>query len=218
LNSEVSGIACTNSYIDPRFTFDNFVVGAGNEACYIACRTVAEKPGEIFNPLFIYGDVGLGKTHLVNAIANSLIKRDDLHIVYCTSERLVNKLIQFTRDGSKDFLRQYMYVDVLIVDDIQFITESINSRETLFQIFSAFGTVKKQIILTSDRNPKTMTTLMEKIPVYFNNALTVEVHQPDLETRLEILTMRANKADVNMNKDAAHWVAINFTALENRVE
>jgi len=96
-------------------------------------------------------------------------------------------------------------------NNIQFITESINSRKDLFQIFNAFDTVKEQIILVSDRNPKTITALMEKIPAYFNNALAVEVHQPDLETRLEILTMRANKADVNMNKDAAHWVASNFT-------
>ncbi len=201
-----------DGFIDPRFTFDNFVVGSGNEFCHAACRAVADKPGEIYNPLYLYGGVGLGKTHLINAVANSLINCDHIRIAYRTGERFTNELIQAIRNGSTDqFRNQYRQVDVLIIDDIQFIAGKDRTQEEFFHTFNALYEIKKQIILTSDRSPRELTNLMERLRSRFNWGLVADIQAPDLETRLAILSSKAELAGIMLDEDVAHLLASRIT-------
>jgi len=201
-----------DGYIDPRFTFDNFVVGSGNEFCHAACRAVADKPGEIYNPLYLYGGVGLGKTHLINAVANALIQRNHYRIAYRTGERFTNELIQAIRNGSTDqFRNQYRQVDILIIDDIQFIAGKDRTQEEFFHTFNALYEVKKQIILTSDRSPRELTNLMERLRSRFNWGLVADIQAPDLETRLAILCSKAELAGVSLDDNVAHLLASRIT-------
>jgi len=201
-----------DGYIDPRFTFDNFVVGSGNEFCHAACRAVGDKPGEIYNPLYLYGGVGLGKTHLINAVANVLIHRNHFRIAYRTGERFTNELIQAIRNGSTDqFRNQYRQVDVLIIDDIQFIAGKDRTQEEFFHTFNALHEVKKQIILTSDRSPRELTNLMERLRSRFNWGLVADIQPPDLETRLAILSSKAELAGITLDENVAHLLASRIT-------
>ncbi len=201
-----------DGYIDPRFTFDNFVVGSGNEFCHAACRAVADKPGEIYNPLYLYGGVGLGKTHLINAVANALIQRNHYRIAYRTGERFTNELIQAIRNGSTDqFRNQYRQVDILIIDDIQFIAGKDRTQEEFFHTFNALYEVKKQIILTSDRSPRELTNLMERLRSRFNWGLVADIQAPDLETRLAILCSKSELAGISLDDNVAHLLASRIT-------
>jgi len=201
-----------DGYIDPRFTFDNFVVGSGNEFCHAACRAVADKPGAIYNPLYLYGGVGLGKTHLINAVANALIHRNHYRIAYRTGERFTNELIQAIRNGSTaQFRNQYRQVDVLIIDDIQFIAGKDRTQEEFFHTFNALYEVKKQIILTSDRSPRELTNLMERLRSRFNWGLVADIQAPDLETRLAILSSKAELAGITLDDNVAHLLASRIT-------
>ncbi len=201
-----------DGYIDPRFTFDNFVVGSGNEFCHAASRAVADKPGEIYNPLYLYGGVGLGKTHLINAVANALMNRNHYRIAYRTGERFTNELIQAIRNGSTDqFRNQYRQVDVLIIDDIQFIAGKDRTQEEFFHTFNALHEIKKQIILTSDRSPRELTNLMERLRSRFNWGLVADIQAPDLETRLAILSSKAELAGITLDDNVAHLLASRIT-------
>jgi len=201
-----------DGYIDPRFTFDNFVVGSGNEFCHAASRAVADKPGEIYNPLYLYGGVGLGKTHLINAVANALIHRNHYRIAYRTGERFTNELIQAIRNGSTaQFRDQYRQVDVLIIDDIQFIAGKDRTQEEFFHTFNALYEIKKQIILTSDRSPRELTNLMERLRSRFNWGLVADIQAPDLETRLAILCSKAELAGIALDDNVAHLLASRIT-------
>jgi len=201
-----------DGYIDPRFTFDNFVVGSGNEFCHAACRAVADKPGEIYNPLYLYGGVGLGKTHLINAVANALIHRNHYRIAYRTGERFTNELIQAIRNGTTaQFRNQYRQVDVLIIDDIQFIAGKDRTQEEFFHTFNALYEIKKQIILTSDRSPRELTNLMERLRSRFNWGLVADIQAPDLETRLAILSSKAELAGISLDDNVAHLLASRIT-------
>ena len=210
--SAVSPASLVDGFIDPRFTFDNFVVGSGNEFCHAASRAVADNPGEIYNPLYLYGGVGLGKTHLINAVANSLINRGITKIAYRTGERFTNELIQSIRNGtSEQFRNQYRQVDVLIIDDIQFIAGKEKTQEEFFHTFNALYEVKKQIILTSDRSPRELTNLMERLRSRFNWGLVADIQAPDLETRLAILSSKAELAGITLDKDVGHLLAARIT-------
>jgi len=205
-------LALVDGYIDPRFTFENFIVGSGNEFCHAAAQAVAEKPGAIYNPLYLYGGVGLGKTHLINAVANTLISKNNYRIAYRTGERFTNELIQAIRNGSTDHFRnQYRQVDVLIIDDIQFIAGKDRTQEEFFHTFNALYEIKKQIILTSDRSPRDLTNLMERLRSRFNWGLVADIQPPDLETRLAILSSKAELAGVQMDRDVANLLASRIT-------
>ncbi|RMG91493.1 MAG: chromosomal replication initiator protein DnaA [Zetaproteobacteria bacterium] len=207
-----SSPSLVDGYIDPRFTFENFVVGSGNEFCYAASRAVAERPGEIYNPLYIYGGVGLGKTHLIQAVANELIGNNHTRIAYRTGESFTNELIQAIRNNSTDdFRNQYRRVDVLIIDDIQFIAGKERTQEEFFHTFNALHEVKKQIILTSDRSPRELTNLMERLRSRFNWGLVADIQPPDLETRLAILESKADLAGIQLDQDVAHLLASRIT-------
>jgi len=201
-----------DGFIDPRFTFENFVVGSGNEFCHAAARAVADKPGEIYNPLYLYGGVGLGKTHLINAVANNLIQKNHYRIAYRTGERFTNELIQAIRNGSTEqFRNQYRQVDVLIIDDIQFIANKEKTQEEFFHTFNALYEIKKQIILTSDRSPRDLVNLMERLRSRFNWGLVADIQPPDLETRMAILSSKAELAGVQMDKDVSNLLATRIT-------
>jgi chromosomal replication initiator protein len=201
-----------DGYIDPRFTFENFIVGSGNEFCNAASRAVAENPGAVYNPLYLYGGVGLGKTHLINAVANELISRNHVHIAYRTGERFTNELIQAIRNGSTEqFRNQYRKVDVLIIDDIQFIAGKDRTQEEFFHTFNALYEIKKQIILTSDRSPRELTNLMERLRSRFNWGLVADIQPPDLETRLAILGSKAELAGIQLDKEVGHLLASRIT-------
>ncbi len=208
-----------DGYIDHRFTFENFVVGAGNEFCHAASRAVADNPGKVYNPLYLYGGVGLGKTHLINAVANELISRDQIHIAYRTGERFTNELIQAIRNGTNEkFRNQYRKVDVLIIDDIQFIAGKDRTQEEFFHTFNALHEIKKQIILTSDRSPRELTNLMERLRSRFNWGLVADIQPPDLETRLAILSSKAELAGIRLNQDVAHLLASRITSNVRELE
>ena len=201
-----------DGYIDPRFTFDNFVVGSSNEFCYAAARAVSDKPGESYNPLYIHGGVGLGKTHLINAVANELMQKDHIKIAYRTGERFTNELITAIRNGAThQFREQYRKVDVLIIDDVQFIAGKTSTQEEFFHTFNALHEVHKQIILVSDRSPREMSHLEERLRSRFNWGLVADIQPPNLETRLAILASKAELAGVTLDKEVSYLLASRIT-------
>ncbi len=201
-----------DGYIDPRFTFENFVVGSSNEFCYAACRAVADKPGESYNPLYIHGGVGLGKTHLINAVANELMQKDHIKIAYRTGERFTNELITAIRNGAThQFREQYRKVDVLIIDDVQFIAGKTSTQEEFFHTFNALHEVHKQIILVSDRSPRDMSHLEERLRSRFNWGLVADIQPPNLETRLAILASKAELAGVSLDREVSYLLASRIT-------
>ncbi len=197
-----------DGYIDPRFTFKNYVVGSSNEFCYAACRAVAENPGETYNPLYIHGGVGLGKTHLITAVANAVVQNSKIKIAYRTSERFTNELIAAIRNGTtQQFRQRYRQADILFIDDIQFIAGKGSTQEEFFHTFNALYEVRKQIILTSDRSPRLINHLEERLKSRFNWGLVADIQPPDYETRLAILSRKAELAGVSLPDDVAALLA-----------
>ncbi|MDQ6971457.1 MAG: chromosomal replication initiator protein DnaA [Mariprofundaceae bacterium] len=208
-----------DGFIDHRFTFANFVVGPSNEFCHAACRAVADLPGSIYNPLYLYGGVGLGKTHLINAVANELINKNHFKIAYRTSERFTNELISAIRNGTtQQFRNRYRQVDVLIVDDVQFIAGKASTQEEFFHTFNALYEVQKQIILTSDRPPREMNHLQERLKSRFGCGLVADIQPPTLETRQAILNSKADLAGVDLPEDVKILLASRITSNVRELE
>ncbi len=208
-----------DGYIDPRFTFANFVVGPSNEFSHAACRAVSDQPGTIYNPLYIYGGVGLGKTHLINAVANELLKKEHLSIAYRTSERFTNELIMAIRNGTtQQFRERYRRVDVLIIDDVQFIAGKASTQEEFFHTFNALYEVQKQIILTSDRPPREMDHLQERLKSRFGCGLVADIQPPSLETRQAILTRKAELAGIRLPDDVTYLLASRISSNVRELE
>jgi len=208
-----------DGFIDHRFTFANFVVGPSNEFCHAACRAVAENPGSIYNPLYIYGGVGLGKTHLINAVANELLNQNHFKIAYRTSERFTNELISAIRNGTtQQFRDRYRQVDVLIVDDVQFIAGKASTQEEFFHTFNALYEIQKQIILTSDRPPREMNHLQERLKSRFGCGLVADIQPPSLETRQAILNSKAELAGIELPDDVTSLLASRITSNVRELE
>ena len=195
-----------------KYTFDNFVVGKSNQFVYAAARSVAEHPGEKFNPLFIYGGVGLGKTHLLHAIGNYIQQYSPkLKIKYVTCEKFTNDYIESLRSGKEkstaEFREKYRNLDVLMVDDIQFISNKTSTQEEFFHTFNDLYQNNKQIVLSSDRPPKEIAALEERLRSRFTSGLTQDIQSPDFETRVAILRKKAQQERYLVDEDVIEFIA-----------
>lgn len=211
----VSQTALQNANLNPKYTFDTFVVGANNNLAHAASLAVAESPGEIYNPLFIYGGVGLGKTHLMHSIANFILKNNpQAKILYVTSEKFTNELIDAIRNknniSTTEFREKYRNNDVLLIDDIQFIIGKESTQEEFFHTFNALHDAKKQIIISSDKPPKEIETLEERLRSRFEWGLTVDIQSPDYETRMAILRKKEELEGYNIDNEVIKYIATNI--------
>jgi len=201
--------------LNPKYTFRNFVVGAGNQFAHAACMAVAEQPAKAYNPLFIYGGVGLGKTHLLNAIANHVAERTDLRIAYLTTEQFTNEVINSIRyDKMMDLRKRYRHMDMLMIDDIQFLAGKERTQEEFFHTFNALYEAHKQIVLSSDRFPKEMPDIEERLRSRFEWGLIADLQPPDVETRIAILRKKSEDEGVTLPEDVIHFLA---TTMKNNI-
>ncbi len=202
------------------FTFGTYVVGPSNKLAYAAAKAVAEKPAENYNPLFIYGDSGLGKTHLLYAIGNQVqTKFPAARIVYIKGDEFTNELVNAIREGKNaDFREKYRQADLLLVDDIQFIAGKQQTQEEFFHTFNTLYESKKQIVLTSDRPPREMTQLEDRLRTRFEWGLMVDVAPPDFETRLAIIKTKAALIGVQLPDEITGYIAENVTANVRQIE
>jgi chromosomal replication initiator protein len=197
----------SNGSLNPRYTFENFVVGASNRLAHAASLAVAEKPSEAYNPLFLYGGVGLGKTHLLHAIGN-LCQQRGQQVLYVSSEEFTNDLINAIRmHTTQAFREKYRRIDVLLIDDIQFIAGKESTQEEFFHTFNTLHGQDKQIVISSDRPPKAMVTLEERLRSRFEWGLTADIQPPDLETRQAILRAKADRAGYKMPNEIIELIA-----------
>ena len=208
---------------NPRFTFENFVVGSSNQFAHAAARAVAESPSRSYNPLFLYGGVGLGKTHLMHAIAQEILHRNpDARVLYLSAERFLNDLINALRfERMHEFKRRYRELDVLLMDDVQFIAGKDSTQEEFFHTFNALHDAQKQIVVTSDALPKEIPTLEERLRSRFEWGLIADIQPPDLEMKVAIIRKKAAAEKIEVPNDVAMFIAgtvkSNVRELEGRL-
>lgn len=206
--------------LSPKYTFDSFIVGKGNELAHAAAQAVAEKPGDTYNPLFIYGGVGLGKTHLLQAVGNTMIKNNpNLKILYVSSEKFTNEFVSAVKEGrAKEFKERYRGVDLLLIDDIQFIGGKEQTQEEFFHTFNELHQQGKQVVLTSDRPPKAIPSLEDRLRSRFEWGMIADISPADMETRVAILQTKCQEKkfalDMNLTQIVAEAVESNIRELE----
>jgi chromosomal replication initiator protein len=212
--------AVRRSALLPKYTFDSFVVGASNQFAHAASKAVANQPGDHYNPLFIYGGVGLGKTHLVNAIGHQVLDRnEDARVVYLSSESFMNELIAaLRRDRMDEFKSRFRRVDVLIVDDVQFLAGRERTQEEFFHTFNSLYDGHRQIVLTSDKFPKEIPDLEERLRNRFEWGLIADIQPPDVETRVAILEKKAEIEGIDMPQEVAIFLATNIDSNVRELE
>ena len=201
--------------LNPKYTFDTFVVGSNNKFAHAASLAVAESPGEIYNPLFLYGGVGLGKTHLMHSVAHYILQQDPTKkVLYVTSEVFTNELIDSIRNGNNNsmtaFREKYRNIDVLLIDDVQFIIGKESTQEEFFHTFNALHSANKQIIISSDRPPKDMETLEARLQSRFEWGLIADISSPDYETRMAILRKKEELDGYNIDDEVIRYIATNI--------
>lgn len=197
--------------INHRYTFENFIIGENNELARAACYAVSQNLGRVYNPLFIYGGVGLGKTHLLQSIGNEVIEKDPLRKVkYITSERFANELIDSIRNQTiNDFKTAYSAIDLLIIDDVQFLAGKEKTQIEFFHIFNALYQINKQIVISSDRPPKAIATLEDRLRSRFEGGMIADIGKPDLETRMAILKTKSAEKNFYLDEEALRFIAEN---------
>ncbi len=202
-------LASRGIYLSPKFVFDAFVVGASNQFAHAAARAVADAPGRAYNPLFIYGGVGLGKTHLMNAIGNHIIdNKPTVKMLYAPAEQFTNEFVYSMRNDKMDeFKNKYRHMDVLIIDDIQFIAGKSGTQEELFHTFNALYDTQKQIIFSSDRPPKDISPITERLRSRFGMGLIADIQIPDVETKMAILGKKSEIEGVMLPEDVSYFLA-----------
>lgn len=194
--------------LNPRYTFDKYIVGSSNRMAHAACVAVAEHPAEAYNPLFLYGGVGLGKTHLLHATGNHAQTLRELKILYVSSEQFTNDLINSIREHrTEEFRSRYRTIDILLIDDIQFIAGKESTQEEFFHTFNHLHGANKQVIMTSDRPPKAILTLEDRLRSRFEGGLMTEVKLPDLETRMAILRTKSESRGLTLPGDVIDFIA-----------
>ncbi|MGE5392365.1 MAG: chromosomal replication initiator protein DnaA [Candidatus Saccharibacteria bacterium] len=198
-----------NQNLNPKYTFETFIVGSHNQLAHAASQAVSKKPGQIYNPLFIYGGVGLGKTHLMQAVGTEVLKRNpEAKILYVTSERFTNEFVQALSQGKADSFKSiYRNVDVLLVDDIQFLAGREGTQEEFFHTFNALHQNNKQVVMTSDRLPKEIPAIEERLVSRFEWGMIADIQPPDLETRLAILRTKAKEKNYNIEPEILTYIA-----------
>lgn len=196
--------------LNSKYSFDSFVVGKGNELAHAACQAVAANPGKTYNPLFIYGGVGLGKTHLLQAIGHELSKRTD-KILYVSCEKFTNDYVQAVRSGQiNDFKNRYRSVDLLLIDDIHFMAGKDGTQEEFFHTFNELHQTNKQIVMTSDRPPKSIPALEKRLLSRFEWGMIADIGQPDVETRMAILEIKCKEKNYPLEKELLSFIASNI--------
>lgn len=208
---KVSSKNADSSGLNPKYNFETFIVGSGNELAYAACQAIAKSPGTKYNPLFVYGGVGLGKTHLIQAVGNQLLNESpDIKVLYISSETFVNEFLDSIRFKKKGFADKYRGVDVLIIDDMQFIGGKEKTQEEFFHTFNALHQANKQIIISSDKPPKSIPTLSERLRSRFEWGMTIDIQAPDFETRCAILQSKASSQGFELGQETIEYLATHF--------
>ncbi len=199
------------SYLNPKYVFNEFIVGNSNKLAHAAAVAIAENPAKQYNPFFLYGNSGLGKTHLMQAIGHYIINQNkDAKVVYISSEQFTNEMIESIKNGSQEkFRNKYRYADVFLVDDIQFIGGKEGTQEEFFHTFNALHSSNKQIVISSDRPPHEISTLEDRLRSRFEWGLTTDIQAPDFETRIAILRKKAEKDNVDIPIEVFDYIAKN---------
>ena len=214
------GKQSTSMDFNPQFSFDNFVVGPSNRFAHSACIAVTNTPGQVYNPLFIYGPPGVGKTHLLYAIANGIRKnKPDANIVYIKGDQFTNELIAAIQSGKNiEFRNKYREADLFLIDDVQFIAGKESTQEEFFHTFNKLYEEHKQIVMTSDRKPSDMLTLEDRLKTRFEWGLLADIQPPDYETRMAILKNKARSLGLSLSDDVCNYIAINVTNNVRQIE
>jgi chromosomal replication initiator protein len=225
LKKKISSVSASNNNVatqnlNPNYTFDTFVVGTNNNLAHAASLAVAETPGQIYNPLFIYGGAGLGKTHLMQAIAHFIIASDpSKKVLYVTSETFTNELIESVKTNKNtEFRNKYRNIDVLLIDDIQFIIGKLSTQEEFFNTFNDLYLLGKQIVISSDRPPKEMETLPDRLRTRFESGLPVDIQIPTYETKMAIINKKSEALGIDFPYEVKDYVATNITSSIRELE